>query len=246
MSGSAVQFSCPTCSKKYTRKKCYETHIKMCEILKSSPTESKEFQDQMNSLPSKLDMFKLIQVLVKKTSQLEHEIQDLKGTVNRRIKNVNIIDWLNQQHNSDVVMFNQWVDSVIITDQELQFMFQQNYITGLIHIVQNHLEQLDKPCIRCFEQKKASFFVFKENQWQQLPGADFEIFVNTIKSKLRDTFQQWQESHKKEIFSDSSNIDYPELVKKILGNKLTKQQIYSRMKTHLYQTFKEDMKGYIL
>ena len=246
MEGSAIQFSCPTCSKKYTRKKCYDTHIQMCEIMKLSPTESKEFQNQLTELPSKMDMFNLIKVLVKKTNQLENDIHELKGIVNRRIKSVNIIDWLNQQNNNDLVLFDQWIGDIIITKDELQFMFDQNYIDGLIHIIQKKIEQLDKSCIRCFEQKKASFFVFKDKQWQQMTELDFEKFVNTIKSKLRDKFQKWQEAHKIEIFNDSSNIDYPELVKKVLGNKLTRKQINSRMKIHLYQKIKEDMKGYIL
>lgn len=241
-----TQFTCPTCSKKYTRKKCYETHIKMCQMMQNTTQESSEIQEQIDELPSKIDMFKIIKSLVRKTNQLEREIKDLKSIVDKRIKNVNIIDFLNQQNKSDLTDFETWKKNINIDIKDIQFIFDNNFIDGLIHIITKLHHDNEKSCIRCFEQKKGALFIYENNKWSRWTESSFNDFISYIQKKIRNKFQEWQEANKEEILSDNSKIDYPDLVQKIMGNKLNKKQISSRLKTHLFSNLKENMQGFIL
>ena len=71
---------------------------------------------------------------------------------------------------------------------------------------------------------------------------EFELFINKIQKKLMEKFKEWQTENKEAICSANSDGDYPEKVIKIMGNKLTKTQIYTRMKQRIYDYLKKDFK----
>jgi hypothetical protein len=84
-----------SCGKEYTRLKNFQEHRALCEMLKVSGNENVEF---LHDIPSQLDMWLAMKVIIKQNQKLQNEMKNLKSWVNKQKKKLCLIDWLNDKY----------------------------------------------------------------------------------------------------------------------------------------------------
>ena len=76
---------CPHCDKQYKREKSLNKHKLICSL----NTDNFNYDE---IVPTKKEMWKMIQRLVKKTEQQEKKIQKLENIIDRDVKKIDVIE----------------------------------------------------------------------------------------------------------------------------------------------------------
>ena len=88
-------------------------------------------------------MWFIIKDLIKKNEQQEKRIQKLERVMNKDIKNVNILDWLNK--NDKGIEIDSWLKTrVNVTLDDLYMIFNTDYCRGLSNILTNNIVDTKK------------------------------------------------------------------------------------------------------
>ena len=108
-------------------------------------------------------------------------------------------------------------------------------------IMQELLPLEDNIPIRCFDQKKGIFFIYRNDTWITMTALEFDQLLDHISKLVIQEFGVWQIENQKLIL-ENKNDDYEENVIKILGTKRPKANTYSRIKNKLYNYLKFNLK----
>ena len=173
----------------------------VCKIL-SKPIKCTAEEDDV---PTVRELYTIIQELTKNLADVKQELTAIKKWVSNRKKQVNVIAWLNKNNSLETNYF-QWLDSIVLQRKHLEFVFEYNYVEGLLYIFQDLLP-LDKEKslpIKSFEQKKGSLFIYdNENKWRMMESEEFGKLTNILSRALTGEFQKWKKEHEHELYTDS-------------------------------------------
>ena len=132
--------NCPHCEKKYKTMGKLNNHILINHSYKIIS-------------PSQKEMWFIIKDLIKKNEQHEKRIQKLERVINKDIKNINILDWLNK--NDKGIEIDIWLKtSVNVTLDDLYMIFNTDYYRGLSNILTNNIIDNENNPFRCFDNQK--------------------------------------------------------------------------------------------
>ena len=93
-----MDYICEYCSKRYVRKRFYQHHILICQLSKK---DSKEYTKNletttMQKIPNQRQLYEIIIDLNNKYERLQQDYQQLKVYVNNKRRQIDIIEWLNE------------------------------------------------------------------------------------------------------------------------------------------------------
>ena len=108
-------------------------------------------------------------------------------------------------------------------------------------IMQELLPLEDNIPIRCFDQKKGIFFIYRNDNWMTMTAIEFDNLLDHISKLIIHEFGVWQTENQQKILNSNSD-EYEENVIKILGTKRPKANTYSRIKNKLYNYLKFNLK----
>ena len=69
-----AKYQCKFCNKSYKRKGCYKTHILICEEIHNTKYLDDKKDNSINDLPTKQEMYYLLQTFIKRTVVLEEKV----------------------------------------------------------------------------------------------------------------------------------------------------------------------------
>ena len=230
---------CIYCGKSYVKKNNLNNHIIICELLNKTSKE-----EEILELPSQQTMFQLIIELTKKCNKLEHTIQDInKNFVKKKNNNINILEWLNE-HKIPSISFHNLIDSILITEQDITFLFDNNFYDTLNLIFTRTIYnyELDNP-ICCFTQKKNTFYIFDLDRiWIEITKEQLIKFLNRIHIKILKTFNDFQNAQKKEKKENQSFIILCEKTTyKLMNIEFTEDPTLSKAKNIMYKNMNIDI-----
>lgn len=272
-------YMCPCCNKEYKRKKAFENHHFICRQLHD--IELREARDKANSkyqketvshdekqdiasLPSQMEMYKLLQVMVKKYESLQEEVDTMKQYFKRKQKKIQIDEWLERHCVPDETL-HIWLSNIEVQREEVEYMFENGYISGILFILQNNLppEDNDKHPLKCFHHKRNIFYKYdagenagngggggnhqtnnQNNKWSMMKQSDFDNLIVHVNHYLMKEFISWRDEHKEKI--DKSEAFYDTFMKNmrtILGGNKSKQENLMMIQSKLYQYLKCDLKA---
>ncbi len=109
-------YKCQHCNKEYKKPGVFKRHQALCELLAQSKDEMRIDLEDLDTIPSQLDMFRMLQELSRKYTKLENTVKQLNSQ--REIKKIKIktIDWLNK-HKTDQTLFSAFVSYIEITEE---------------------------------------------------------------------------------------------------------------------------------
>tara|TARA_B110000008_G_scaffold275649_2_gene313497 strand:- start:4088 stop:4834 length:747 start_codon:yes stop_codon:yes gene_type:complete len=209
--------ACNLCGKKYVRPGSLKRHLNVCEIIHNSKRTNDINRKEMNNIPTRFEMYTLIEDLVKNQKVLQNKVSNLENKLNKRKngKKINVIDWLNSNCNK-ATPFKTWINNMKIEENDLKNLFKKDFKTSVECIIINNIE-IGNSTFKSFKQKKNVLYVKKE-EWQTLTFNEFyDRIVNHIQRKLICLFLDWSESLKEKEKTGSNNEVYLKYQSKIFG-----------------------------
>lgn len=255
---SVPKYKCKFCNKTYKRKGYFQNHSLICEeIHKSKYLEEKE-KELTDDIPTMRNMYYLLQTFIKKNVELEEKVERLTKYIETTKKRINILEWLNENIDLEID-YDDWLKSVIVSQDDLQTVFQSGIVDGINKILLHNL-----PCekesihpIKCFQQKPNTFYVYKDASWNVMDTKEINRLFTRIDQKLFKQFILWKEENKFKIENDDSFHQNVYLVNMhmILGGNSNCSSTISgeerneknkkRCKSHLYHYLKQNIKNII-
>jgi hypothetical protein len=235
--------NCPSCFKSYKKTACYEKHILYCDReLKST------------NIPSNTQLLEMITNLTEKYNGVQQELQNIKGQIYTKNRKIDVLKWLNQSQNKDEdededtenqLSFIEILQNIDISMDDLNLLFENNFVTGVFEIINRHLNshyKIDK-LIKCFNQKKNVLYICVSNNWAPLENNDFINIMKIINVKIFDRFKQYRDMNSDKIGSDSFQIQYNANLKKILCVNIPFDTKCTRIQNKIYTEYKECIKS---
>lgn len=239
-----TEFECGFCNRQYKRKMNYDKHMLLCNIIRKTPSERLNEQEQDN-LPTMRELYTVIQTLVERQEKFEKQIEKMSSWINNNKKKINVLEWLNTNH-SDSIDFNRWLNELIISEEDMELVFKHGFIEGMKYIIYRIClnDNTREEClpIKAFEQKEGTLFIYLNENWEIMSSSMFELFFNTITKGLTKQLKLWQDKNKHRLYQNGFTETYIENVKKITGGDLSREQQYHKVKQYLYNHIKINIK----
>lgn len=250
-SKDANLYKCKHCDRGYKSKNYYKRHVLVCEILSKSQEEREQEDEELADTPTMRKMYELLLEMSFKYSNLEKKYNELHKSIESKRKKLNIIEWLNTNY-TNATKFADWCRDLKLERKHLDFIFETNYIPGIINIFEEVLpisKEAELP-IKSFDQKLNTLFVYidDEKKWRIMSDEEFGKMFGVISKQIMLEFIKWQDEKSninKSKRDDKLDIEYTTNIQKVIGAKYTKQQLYTKIHHSLYNCLKMNLKNVI-
>jgi hypothetical protein len=246
MATTASSFTCATCHRIYHRKSYYSRHVLLCEIMNKSVKERQLENEERADTPSVRGLYEIVLELTKKMNAMDQRLQELAKWTDVKKRKINILDWLNANPEKIGMIggggsFETFMLQLKVTRRHLDYLFRSDYTSSILHILQENLPLEDGTkanVIKAYEQKTNILYVYTQGQWIIATEQMFQTLLYVVDKKLLGEFIKWQTENAVNMADDDFALKYAVNVKKIMGNNLSREQIYSRVKIDLYKYLK--------
>jgi len=209
-----------------------------------------------------LSVEKLTQVvieLIKSNNKLRDDVKELKRWVQVKKKKVVVIDWLNINLKPKQ-NYKEFISKLVITRDNLEYIFNTNYVDGIKEILQNYMTNFEENDIpfKSFDIKNDIIYVYKKNvidesecnesesneseserksecKWEILSPTDFNDIVSTISKGILAEFKKWQDENEYRLYTDDFSLIYVLNVKKVMGGDIPIEKLRDKIHKNLYK-----------
>ena len=244
-------YKCKFCDRGYKSKNYYNRHILVCEIISKPSSEREQEDEESTDTPTLRKMYELLLEMTFKYSKLERKYNELHKSIESKRKKLNIIEWLNHNY-TNAIKFSDWCDNLKLERKHLEFIFETNYMPGIINIFEEFLpiSKESELFVKSFDQKVNTLFIFvdEEKKWKVMNDEEFGKMVSVISKQIMSEFVKWQDENSnihKTKRDDNFDIEYAKNIQKVIGAKYTKQQLYTKIRHSLYIYLKMNLKNII-
>lgn len=255
-------YHCNFCVRTFKEKFNYDRHILCCEFFHKTERERNNEFEFMDSLPSQIQMYRLIQELALRINRLEKDNRKLLQSQKRKI---NILDWLNGNNKQPSIIFYTWFTGIVYKNISayLEDVFHNDLTTGIIHLFDNILDnsEPDKIPIRAFDNKPNVFYIYDfRNQkiidsesgentpiWTTLSISEFNMILQRLSHRFLIEFKKiWYDKNKHMIDTDEAYKDkYIYYYKNILGGDQSEDIRSQKIRSWLYSRLKINIQSII-
>ena len=205
--------NCPHCNKNYKTNGRLNNHILI------------NHSDKVNIEPTKKEMWETIQHLIKKINEQEKKIIKLEKIVNKDVKNINMIDWLNK--NDKGIDIDIWLKtSVNVTLDDLYIIFNSDYCRGLSNILNNNINEDNNHPFRCFSHKVKQLYIFEKEKWKKCKRQDIVKIFDRISLNILKRSKDYDNSLSQNEKFGSDNMEYLKNCEKIMVVDTKKKERY--------------------
>lgn len=241
------QHTCNGCGRSFVHTSNYTSHTLLCDQLCNTNKIKKMLTDEEGYIPSQTEMFYLVRNLMNKCEMLECEVQKLRKYAEITKKQIDAVQWLNNNV-SLTTSYSSWLADITISQKELQTIFNCKYIDGVYQVLESRLPLFNTQShpIKCFSQKKNVFYVYEDDEWKYMTKDDFNKMVNILSSRVIKAFYIWKQENIERIENDDYMYDtYTSNMRIVLGENKTNEQIILSLKNKLYAYLKCDLKNIV-
>ena len=242
--------TCLFCYRKYQRKHYFDRHVIACEYLSKSKREKTIESEELEDTPSVRELYTIILELASKCNQLESKLNAILKWTNITKKKINIISWLNTNHNNDEIEdYDTWFGNMKITETHLNNLFETDYVGGVVAALKEYLpskknnKDIDTRPLRAFTSKDNVFYLYNKSdkQWKLVDLECFKKLMHLFDKLFMSEFIKWQNTNKHRMLTEDKFQDiYSRNLKNIMGGKNTREQLYSRIKKELYLYIRDE------
>lgn len=177
---------CAHCGKQYKRANFLNKHELICSL-------KKEKFDYNELVPTKKEMWKMIQILVKTTQEQSKKIEKLENIIDRDVKKINVIEWLNENETCGVD-FNTWLKTHIeVTIENIKTIFVSDFMRGLNNILMTNIIDKDIP-LRAFTHKSKQLYLFENDKWRKAKRSDIKNLFDRIQINILKISKKYDET----------------------------------------------------
>ena len=227
--------NCPSCFKCFKKKGCYEKHIMYCDR-----------ELKLDKTPSNKELMEMIVNLTNKYNDVQNEVTSLKAQLYKRNKKIDVIKWLNDTSKYESkISFLDLLNEVDITFDDLNIIFEKDFINGAYEILINNINMHSKinDVLKCFNEKKNILYIYVSGKWRQITDEEFVDILKKMNVKLFEKFKLYREANSDKIFNnDGFQIEYNKNLKKIMCVSTSFESKCIRVRNKLYSEHKESLK----
>jgi hypothetical protein len=224
--------NCPNCFKIYKKKRCYENHIFQCERETVNTSEK-------NLIPKLMGM---IENLIENQNKMQLEIDNLKASLNRKNKKINVIEWLNEKENREENFTEEW-KKIELSEKDLLIIFDKGFVKGISEILNNIFTNLNT--IKCFNEKKNIIYTLKNEKWDELRKEEWEEIIKMVNSQMLVLFKKYQDQNLEQLEHEGYHKKLNIYLSKILCVELPFETKCNRIKNNVYNSVKQGFKNII-
>ena len=254
---------CVYCGKSYKVRANLNKHIVFCEIVdktkrkKNILTENEEEFE----LPSQRQMYNMIVELTLKCNKLEQKVEKMNRFVDKKIKKINIIEWLNTNKYPEYT-FDKLINKIEVKQDDINFVFDKNIFDIISILLSRELfdnETMNNIPIYAAIQKNNYIYIYQnisqqnisqinENKlvWCELSREILVSFMNKFQNKIIKILSDWKKNNQNNMnSSDKLCEQYNKSLMKIMAIDFKNEQTYNKIKSLFYNKLKTDMKTII-
>lgn len=254
---------CVYCGKSYKVRANLNKHIVFCEIVdktkrkKNILTENEEEFE----LPSQRQMYNMIVELTLKCNKLEQKLERMSRFVDKKIKKINIIEWLNTNKNPDYT-FDKLINKIEVKQDDINIVFDKNIFDIISILLSRELfdnEIINNAPIYAAIQKNNYIYIYQninqqninqinENKlvWCELSREILVSLMNKFQNKIIKILSDWKKINQNNMnSSDKLCEQYNKSLMKIMAIDFKNEQTYNKIKSLFYNKLKTDMKTII-
>jgi hypothetical protein len=240
---SSNVYSCSVCNKKYSRKHSLDKHKILCEFNYQSIRERNIVNEEIEDIPSFLELVKIVQELHIKNSKMEEKITNMQKWVDKKKQKIDILNWLDVNV-TPTLSFNDWVCSNIIRESDYIYLLENTIYQTVQQILIYNLTLSNTVYpIMCFSEKVGNFYIYDNNVWRHYDNDDFFKLLRKIRNELIDIITAWQLTNENELSSnDRLSNQFNKSIIKLMDISITENNNFGKFKSGLYNYLKKDMK----
>ena len=243
---------CIHCGKSYIKRVNLDNHVIICELLHNRKNTSLVIEDDEEPLPSQRKMFHMLIELGQKYNKLEEKVEELNKWVIKKKKKINILEWLNDNNNPNV-LFDSIIDKITVNEDDIKNLFENPFNDVLNDIFSRTIYNFneDENPMFAFVQKSNVFYVYEQidnnkKLWVELSKEKLIKFLNKVHTKILKAFCDFKKERIQEIrASDNYSIKCDKTMMKIMSVEFKQESILSKVKSMMFAKMKTDMKALV-
>lgn len=241
-----MHHNCNVCGKKYTRKSSQEKHVILCEILSRTDRERKIESEEYAELPSKKQLFVIIQELAYKYNKLEEKVTEMQKCIVKKREKIKMTDWLEKNTVPGLcICIYSFTEKILesINENIIGKLMECSLVETIGEIFREHRDKnTEFSPLQCFEQKHNTLYVYSKSTWKEQTGEEFYEIINKIHNKIIDVFCEWKTTNKTKIKNeDIWTENYNKLIMKIMTISLKESTILGKIKKMVFNHFKREL-----
>lgn len=242
-----TQQSCLYCGKSYKNKTNLSKHINLCELLYNS--KNRKLNEDEIEIPSQRKLYLMLLELGNKYNKLEEKVDEMNKWVVKKKKQINIIEWLNDNINPEI-KFETLNEKIIVDDTIVDYLFQNTFIDTVNNLFSNYIYNIpeSKRPIFAFIQKINTFYIYQNDEvkWIELSKENLIKFLDKVHMKLQKLFYNWKKNRIDQIREDDIlSIKCDKTTIKIMDICFNQEVSLSKIRSIMYTNLKTDMKSII-
>ena len=209
---------CPHCNKKFKMKKSLAKHMMLCQL-------NNKDKNELTVIPTQKEMWLILQKLYTDNEKLKKKVESLEKIVNKDVKKMNMLDWLNQ--NDKGINIEGWLKTnVTVTLEDLKMIFMTDYIRGLSNILENNVNDNENNPFRAFSHKTKELYVYEKNKWKKCKKRDVMKIFDRISLNILKKSKEYDETLSEQEKYGSDNMQYLKNCDKIMIVDTKKKEKY--------------------
>ena len=209
---------CPHCDKKFKMKKSLAKHTMLCQL-------NNKDKNELTVIPTQKEMWLILQKLYADNEKLKKQVESLENIVNKDVKKMNMIDWLNE--NDKGINIEGWLKTNIrVTLEDLKMIFMTDYIRGLSNILENNVNDNENNPFRAFSHKTKELYVYEKNKWKKCKKRDVMKIFDRISLNILKKSKEYDETLSEQEKYGSDNMQYLKNCDKIMIVDTKKKEKY--------------------
>ena len=221
---------CKYCGKLYKKEAGhYLYHLSTC---KKKDNNSKEV------IPSQKEMWHIIKKLIKQNNLQQKKIEELENRVQKDVKKINMIEWLNANEKSSP-NFEDWIKTNIqITIDDLKYIFQTDFGRGLIQILHNNIFNKNIP-FKAFSHKNKELYVYNKSTWKRVTNYDIKKIFGKIQLEIIKCSSEYEKTLDESKIYGMNNAEYLKNNEKIM---ITEPKLKDRYQNYIKKIIIDEIK----
>tara|TARA_B110000977_G_scaffold63674_1_gene86618 strand:+ start:2907 stop:3623 length:717 start_codon:yes stop_codon:yes gene_type:complete len=209
---------CPHCNKNFKIQKSLCKHMMICQL-------NNKDKNELTVVPTQKEIWTILQKLYTDNEKLKKKVEVLENIVNKDVKKMNMIDWLNQ--NDKGVNIEGWLKTnIIVTLEDLNMIFMSDYTRGLSNILENNINDNENNPFRAFSHTTKELYVYDKNTWKKCKRKDIFNIFDRISLNILKKSKEYDESLSDKEKYGSDNMQYLKNCDKIMIVDTKKKERY--------------------
>ena len=236
-------FTCPICNTKKQLKIDYDSHIALCKITSISAKVNMNQVANYEREPTNREIFQIVITLCEENAKLKKRIESLETNIKIH-KKKSIDDHLLLLPVTSIMPFQDWLATVIVTDDDFQLLIDKSFTDCLkqmiLRALQSHATQLYP--LKAFKQRQNQIYIFNDNKWNPMINSDFISLLTILSQRIVRKYLQWKAANKDAIDTNPhmQELDLHYMSKSLGAGKSIESRV-SEIKKTIYSIINENI-----